>query len=122
MVLVRFFASSRLRLALLGTRVFFRGFTRLNASCNNETKREIAASLFIFWLRESCEVTRSTPRLPTRVPSLALRRVFWNGVRLSLASTSNSNVTLVSEVLTCCPPGPELRDEIKLISLKGIVI
>ena len=115
-VLRRFFSSSRLSRAYCGTAVFLRIGLVLNASLNSSHNRSTAALLFAFCVRYLCEATLTTPSLFARVLSRFSIRLFCDSEKLPHFATSNRTVTRVLTLLTFCPPGPPLRENLKTSS------
>ena len=100
--------------------VGFRFLAGLIASFNRSMNRSIAAFLFAACVRCRWEVTRRTPAFVIRVPSLSLIRSRCASDNDGDPSTSNSNVTRVSNLLTFCPPGPVLREYSRRSSESGM--
>ena len=73
----------------------------------------MAVFRFAFWVRNFWEATLITPFLSVLVASLVRMRFFCGCEKDMVLVTSNRTVTRVLTLLTFCPPGPELRLNLK---------
>jgi hypothetical protein len=115
-----FFSSTRFCLAASGILVGLRWGSCLRACCSNSMKRSRATSLFAAWLRVFWEMTRRIPFLLIRVANPSRTSCLCSEVRLKELITSKPSVTRVLALLTCCPPGPLLREAVNFSSSLGI--
>ncbi|MBE1459076.1 hypothetical protein H4W79_003290 [Nocardiopsis terrae] len=90
------------------------------ASANTRARRSRASTRLRTWERCVCTDTVNTPptRRPARRSRARARRVAPKALQ---EATSNDSDTRVSEVLTCCPPGPEDRENRHVNASAGTV-
>jgi len=113
-------SPKRRSLAEYGTFVFFRRGLVLSASFRNSRSRSIAALRFAFCVRNFCETTLIAPFLFARVASRSSICCFCVSDKLPQFNTSNNSVIRVLTLLIFCPPGPLLRDALKIRSSSRI--
>ena len=77
--------------------------------------------LFRSWVRYLSERMESTPSLLKRAPSASSSRRHCPSSRTELFRGMKRNSALVFDLLTFCPPGPELRSKEKRNSESGIL-
>lgn len=85
------------------------GLFGVRASATNCSKRSMTAFLLARCERYLRERTRKIPRLLIRERSSRRKMRFWVGVSSVTSAKSRHSVTAVETLLTCWPPGPELR-------------
>ena len=112
----RAFASSRRRTDPAVGRVGRRGFGRSSAARISARSFSRASSRFSAWLRCRSAVTISAPSPVQRHPASRRSRAFTSGARLGDRSASKRSATAVETLLTFCPPGPEARWKVSVIS------
>lgn len=114
------FLSSRFVFADLVGRVATLGLSGSSARsirCANISK---ASCLFLHWLLCFCEETRMRPWASMRRRNECSMSDRWASVSHQSFERSNRTSTFVSSLLTFCPPGPELREVVKLMAERGI--
>ena len=121
-MLRRFFSSNRFRFADAGGFVFFRIGLVSIAAVNNFCRRSIAAVLFAICVRWRCEMTLIVPCLLMREESCFDMRFFCVSERLGEFTRSKMSVAFVLTLFTFCPPGPLLREKVKVSSFSGIIM
>lgn len=110
------FSLRRFSFSFSGIFDFFLGGFFFRASFSKSRSLSTAALRLAFWVRNFCETTLITPFLSVLVASL-VRMCFFCGCEKALVLvTLNRTVTRVLTLLTFCPPGPELRLNLKSIS------
>jgi len=92
------------------------------ASVSSSFIRSTAASRFALCVRYRWQMTCITPSLLARVASFLRILFFCSSDSIVLFSTSKNKVTRVFTLLTFCPPGPPLREYLKISSSAGIII
>ena len=107
------FSSSRFSFAFSGIFVFFLGGFFFRASFSKSVSLSMAVFRFAFWVRNFWETTLITPFLSVLVASLVRMRFFCGCEKTLVLVTSKKTVTRVLTLLTFCPPGPELRLNLK---------
>src|SRR5690606_31814837 len=103
-------ASRRFCTAALEGLVALRGFSGRSALTSSSTSLPSASSLLRSWLRVSWLIICTRPSACNRLDRRFRKRAFSTSENTVAESMSKSSVTLVSTLLTCCPPAPPLRD------------
>jgi len=112
-----FFPSMRLRTEDFVGLVGFLGFLGVNAFFRSSSNLRTASSLFCSCDRVSCDIRIRAPSLVNLLANFFNNKSFWSVVKIAELARSHLNVTFVLTLLTCCPPAPPLRENVKTNSL-----
>src|SRR5690606_9077279 len=102
--------------------VAMRRFGATSAARMISARRSRAISRLRAWLRVSSARITMAPSSVQRRPASRFSRALTAGDRCGLRSASNRSSTAVETLFTFCPPGPEAREKVSVISQSAMAM